>query len=90
MKTTMHRQFAVGDLKYLIEISEFEIRYVLAVSLEGKNLLTKSYWFSDEAMIMGKRWCYLDAGARMGILDGECDLIEVPLEEVLRITCPNK
>ena len=72
MKTTINRQFAVGDYKYLIEITEFESRYVLTVSLEGEVLLTLQYFSSEDAMVMGKRWCYLDGGKRMDMISDSC------------------
>jgi hypothetical protein len=42
MKTTMNRQFAVGDFTYLIEIMGDDDEYILTVSLEGNTLLNKS------------------------------------------------
>lgn len=66
MKTTIHRQFAVGDYKYLIEITEYENRYRLVISLDGKKLEGWIRNSPDEALEFGKKYCYLDAGEKYG------------------------
>ena len=70
MKTSIHRNFTVGDFIYTITVLEGNHGGWLFVALDNKTIWEQSGYGSDfdKALADGKQYAFFDAGKKMGYL----------------------